>query len=78
MNRSVWILTTEYNEYDQYGEYFDYVFFTKPTREDLMGRGVGRWCVDHVLKGGGRIDNEYMWWFLTEYTAKDDCNEAMC
>lgn len=57
----------EYNDYDQHGEYFVAAFVNKPTKEQLNSYGVEDSSVEHVLKGGGRIDCEYSWYVLREY-----------
>lgn len=62
----VWVLTHEINEYDQHGEYFDRVWQSKPTAQQLIDADVREWEVEHVLSGGGRVDNEYMWFHLKE------------
>ena len=65
----VWVLTDEYNDYDQHGEYFIAVFINKPTHEQLTAHGVDKFKLHHVLNGGGRTNNEYQWFNLTEHTA---------
>lgn len=64
----VWILTRAINAYDQEGEYFEGVFIDKPTCSQLIECGVADNDVQHVLKGGGRINGEYWWYFLREQT----------
>lgn len=69
MKKTVWILTSEYNDYDQHGEYFEAVFETKPTKEqlaDVMDEYPHSVYVEHTLKGGGRLNNEYCWYNLRE------------
>lgn len=69
MKKTVWILTSEYNDYDQHGEYFEAVFETKPTKEQLaeaMGHSLHSSYLEHTLEGGGRIGNDYMWYNLRE------------
>lgn len=61
-----WILTSEHNDYDQHGEYFIKVFAEKPTLEDLIAF-VGQDDAEHVLKGGGRIDVEDVWFYLRKH-----------
>lgn len=64
---SVWVLTSSYNDYDQHGEYFEAVFKDKPTRESIMGTcGVTEEGADHILLGGGREGDEYMWFNLRQ------------
>lgn len=66
MNPRVWILTEEYNDYDQHGEYFLGVYTSKPTIEQLLGKGVPQNCLRHVLNGGGRKGTEDQWFHLRE------------
>lgn len=63
---TVWILTCEYNDYDQWGEYFCAMFASKPTPDQLMAKGVPRTSLRHVMKGGGRKNNENPWFYLRE------------
>lgn len=60
----VWILTSECNEYDQFGEYFEKVFKDKPTKEDLRFLSYNDDYIEHILEGGGRRGDEYMWYHL--------------
>lgn len=72
MMRSVWVLTAEYNDYDQHGEYFVTVFPEKPSRKDLHVYVPSVSDVDLLLtKGGGRVDDEYKWWYLNEFNFKE-------
>jgi hypothetical protein len=64
---SVWVLTSEYNDQGQYGQYFEAVFLQKPTGERLLDLGVDKEDLDHVLAGGGRRGDDYVWWYLTEH-----------
>ena len=61
---TVWVLTREINEYDQHGEYFVAVFGSKPPPRLLRDNGVPRVALRHVLNGGGRISDEYEWFYL--------------
>ncbi len=63
----IYVLTCEYNEYDQYGEYFRKVYGSLPTQEQLTADGCNV-PISHLLneKEGGRIDDEYMWWYLRQ------------
>ena len=61
---TVYVLTREINEYDQDGEYFVEVFLDKPSRSQLISCGVPEYRLDHVLKGGGRVKDEYKWFNL--------------
>jgi len=73
---SIWVLTEEYNDYDQHGEYFVHAWDHRPTREELLAKGVPEkqmHCTDlpdHVLSGGGRIVrgsySDYQWYHLRE------------
>lgn len=69
---SVFVLTREINEYDQEGSYFVAVFGTKPTRKQLEKVNVPPQFVDHVLRGGGRIDIEDEWFYLEEYNLPEE------
>jgi len=60
----VWILTKEYNDYDQHGEYFVAAFATAPTHQQLVVLGVPGNRTKHVIDGGGRVDDEYSWFYL--------------
>lgn len=78
MKKTVWVLTKAVNEYNQEGDYLEAVFIDKPTRKDLLlhffgGSGDNKDYearshehVGHVLKGGGRIEAEYEWFYLGE------------
>lgn len=59
----MWVITFAVNEYNQEGDYFDMVFDYKPTKEELNKLGYDG---EYLLKGGGRKDNEYMWYYLSE------------
>jgi len=72
MSKNLWVLTKEYNDHDQHGEYFICIFEGKPSSFQLMENGVSSHCTNHVLEGGGRIGQEYEWYYLyqpddTEY-----------
>ena len=64
----VWVLTEEYNDYDQHGEYFIEVFRSIPTRHQLLNCYVPESSINHVLNGGGRIEDEYQWFLLSEHS----------
>jgi hypothetical protein len=69
--RTVWVLTSEYNQYDQYGRYFLAVFAEKPTAEQLRPHIAKHYYVDeayleHVRGGGGRLREEDLWYCLDE------------
>lgn len=66
MNKTVYVLTEEYNEYNQYGEYFIAAFMQKPTLEQLMKFDMNEIVAQHVLTGGGRIQYEHHWYNLRE------------
>lgn len=66
--KSVWVLTTEYNDYDQHGEYFVAVFEEYPTLAQLQSAGVEEDFLSHVKQGGGRTDKyEDQWWHLRKH-----------
>lgn len=59
----MWVLTKAINAYDQEGDYLVAVFGKKPTEEELSNI-VGN-IANHVLQGGGRLDTEQEWYFLS-------------
>lgn len=68
---TVWILTCEFNRYDS-NESFLKVFKNKPTSAQIRNE-IDSWLInytdeyiDHILKGGGRFDNEDVWYNLFE------------
>lgn len=61
--KTVWILTSSVNDYNQYGEYFEMAFIEKPTATELDKLGYHG---EHLLKGGGRVGNEDVWYHLKE------------
>ena len=62
----MFVLTKSCNDYDQHGEYFIAAWNTKPTIKQL--REIVGELAKHVLAGGGRIEWEYEWYHLVEYT----------
>lgn len=72
----VWILTSAVNDYNQHGEYFEEVYQNKPTRrqiKDALKLNDSIWAektVDIVLNGGGREDNDEVWYYLLEIECK--------
>lgn len=60
---TVWVITREINQYDQDGRYLMYTFTTKPSIEKLNSLGFNG---EHLFNGGGRIDEEYEWYYLEE------------
>lgn len=61
----MFIITREENDYNQYGEYFEVAFTNKPTKKEIESLDLG--CdADHLLHGGGRIENENTWFNLRE------------
>ena len=75
----MWILTNSFNEYDQYGDYFRYAWKNKPSKEglrkamskidpDFLSYGeISEESLDHLLAGGGRRNDEYIWYELFEF-----------
>lgn len=61
----LWVLTYRVNDYDQHGEYFQAAWPNEVTAGQLQEAGVPAALVEHVLRGGGRVSNEYDWWYLT-------------
>lgn len=68
MTQKIWILTAEVNDYNQQGEYFLHAFSEKPTVERLRQLDCWEFAVDfeHVANGGGRKDEEDVWYYLRE------------
>lgn len=78
----MWIITRAISQYDQDGHYAYSVFIEKPLREDIRRllygddynpktedpnlRDVREKYISWLLKGGGRQEVEYEWFFLTE------------
>lgn len=80
-DRKVWVLTFEVNDHDQHGEYFMAAFENKPDHERLaralQGAGempkdimAGLAFLEHLLKGGGRRNDEHIWYNLREEPLK--------
>lgn len=70
---TVWVLTRVHNDHDQHGEYFEQVFATKPDAYMLVDYIKGYHTMPSELvkaalhlaeRGGGRIGNEDVWFFL--------------
>ena len=69
----IWILTHEINEYNQDGEYFDRAFAQKPTIDQIKEAcRYNEMGAKHVLNGGGRKNNEYMWFNLKVMEVRND------
>ena len=62
----MWILTEGYDDYDQHGKYFVKAWLNKPTLEQIMKLDISEIVALHILKGGGRIENDYQWYSLEE------------
>jgi hypothetical protein len=62
----MWVITRSINQYDQDGDYFECVFDHKPTLEELTKFFGDENLAKHVQNGGGRIECEGTWYFLTE------------
>lgn len=63
----MWAITSAMNQYEQYGDYLITVFSHKPSMKEInecLGgtREFAKW----ILKGGGRLDFEDEWYYLTE------------
>ena len=72
----IWVLTSEYNDYDQHGEYFEAVFIGKPTSEQIQKHcGINEEGAVHILSGGGRVKNEYLWYNLQKTQAAHGIKE---
>lgn len=66
---SIWVLTAEANDYNQHGEYFIGAWNHKPSKEDLRKiandlLNYNDEYLDYILRGGGRLDNTYDFWYL--------------
>ena len=62
----MWILTESFNDYDQHGEYFRACWSHKPNKEELekvLGE-ITEEEFQYLLKGGGRKEVEYSWYYL--------------
>jgi hypothetical protein len=70
--KSVWLLTSEYNDYDQYGRYYEQLYSKLPTTAQLIADGVPEDICEHLLlHGGGRMNNKQnVWYYLEELTPK--------
>ena len=60
----IWILTREHNDYDQHGEYYVMAWRHEPTPSELLKAGVPESDVTRVMQGGGRENNEGIWFNL--------------
>lgn len=70
--KTIWLLTSEFNDYDQYGEYFVATFVGKPNLGQLAPHLDGYDAPEHVLAGGGRRDDEFHWFHLVEHELEED------
>lgn len=63
----MYILTSSVNDYNQSGDYFECAWLEKPSISEIM-RITERdeEYAKHILNGGGRIDFEGNWYYLTE------------
>lgn len=78
---NIWLITKAINAYDQEGDYIETAYDHESTREDLRKyfyserydpkkspkheRNLREKFISHLLKGGGRIEWENEWYFLT-------------
>ena len=63
----MWIVTRAINQYDQDGDYFVCAFDKKPTFQELKKiLGCDDATIGKLMRGGGRQNLEYEWFFLTE------------
>lgn len=71
----IWVLTSEVNDYRQHGRYFETFWFNKPTIEqlkeffyknDMPSFSEDDLFLEHLINGGGRIDTEFVWFYLEE------------
>lgn len=67
----MWIITKAVNDYNQHGDYFVCAFFDKPTMHDLRTAlpGYDDEFYKNLLKGGGRLTIEDVWYMLTQMKA---------
>lgn len=69
MSKKIWVITKSYNDYSQHGDYLVAVFTEKPSMGQLkkLLPYESDECIDILLgNGGGRIDCEDVWYYLTE------------
>jgi len=63
----IWVLTKAINNYNQVGEYLVSVFLRKPNKEQLYKfNDINKNNIDHILNGGGRVDCEDIWFYLSQ------------
>lgn len=72
----MFVLTAAYNDYDQHGDYLETVFDKSPTLTELAKFFYKKTLeqledsellfLAHIKRGGGRLDIESKWYFLTE------------
>lgn len=61
--KDIWVIVRECNDYNQYGAYFVTAFTRKPNKEELDKLGYDG---EHLLKGGGRVEYEFDWYYLVQ------------
>ena len=72
MEGTIWVLTESFNDCDQHGQIFICAWTKKPSHEELKwvltqaGEHPSDRLVDHVFNGGGRKNNDYVWFNLLE------------
>lgn len=82
----MYAITRSINQYDQDGEYIHTIYLDRPTRNELrllfygedyipeIGPSNEEKFITHLLNGGGRLDYEYEWYFLTELKSGEEYN----
>ncbi|MNY54085.1 hypothetical protein D3C86_1899110 [compost metagenome] len=61
------MLTKEYNDYNQY---VVEVFKTKPSLSQISqatGEAMSQSELEHIWSGGGRVKDEDVWYYLSEW-----------
>jgi len=67
MKNKIYILTRQENDYNQHGEYYETYFIGKPTVKQIINwTGHDEEYAKWVLNGGGRKDDEDVWYNLRE------------
>lgn len=63
----MYTLTRVHNDYDQHGDYLEAVWLGKPTMEEISRvLNCDHDLARHIYNGGGRIDYEDIWYYLSE------------
>ena len=76
-SNQVYVLTRSHNDYDQHGEYFVAVFDKLPNYQQLVALGVPTNRVRYVTNGGGRINNDEVWFKLIKANFGENYSEDL-